>query len=116
MDSGPRSAGDPGMTRLWSFRDHRGVAWDPARPYRGAAGEAQRRRARQVGAQRPADFALPATITSIGYQGGQSVIHLATEIGLPLRALLSSDEVHGFARGQSVWASWAPEDAVALTE
>jgi putrescine transport system ATP-binding protein len=65
---------------------------------------------------RPAGFALAATIVSVGYQGGQSVIHLAPEAGPLLRAHLPSDAAQGFARGQSVWASWALDDAVVLTE
>jgi putrescine transport system ATP-binding protein len=65
--------------------------------------------------ERPAGFALAARIASVGYQGGQSVIHLATEPG-PLRAHLASTAVQGFARGQSVWASWTPDAAVVLTE
>jgi putative spermidine/putrescine transport system ATP-binding protein len=66
--------------------------------------------------ERPAAFALAATITSVGYQGGQSVVHLAPEAGPPLRAHLPSGVAQGLARGQSVWASWAPDDAVVLTE
>jgi putrescine transport system ATP-binding protein len=66
--------------------------------------------------ERPAGIAIAATIVSIGYQGGQSVVHLTPEAGPPLRAHLSSELAHGFARGQSVWASWAPDDAVVLTQ
>jgi putrescine transport system ATP-binding protein len=66
--------------------------------------------------QRPEGFALAATIVSIGYQGGQSVIHLSTDFGLTLRAHLPSAAAQGIARGQSVWASWAPDEAVVLTE
>ena len=40
--------------------------------------------------QRPAGFALAATIVSIGYQGGQSVIHLATDRG-PAAACASAE-------------------------
>src|SRR5712671_6092608 len=35
--------------------------------------------------ERPAGFALPATIATIGYQGGQSTVHLTTSSGLALR-------------------------------
>jgi putrescine transport system ATP-binding protein len=66
--------------------------------------------------ERPAGFSLAATIASVGYQGGQSVVHLATDAGRLLRAHLPSDAAQGFARGQSVWARWAPDDAVVLTE
>jgi putrescine transport system ATP-binding protein len=68
----------------------------------------------RVSAQRPEGFALAATVVSIGYQGGQSTIHLQTSSGQKLRAHLPSAEARGFAQGQEVWASWAPEDAVAL--
>jgi putrescine transport system ATP-binding protein len=66
--------------------------------------------------ERPEGFALAATIASIGYQGGQSTIHLATRSGLPLRGHLPSAAAERLARGAAVWASWAPEDAVVLTQ
>src|SRR5438445_2641271 len=65
--------------------------------------------------ERPRGFALPATITTIGYQGGQSTVHLTTEAGLLLRAHLPSTAALDLERGATVWASWAPEHAVALT-
>ncbi len=66
--------------------------------------------------EHPAGFALAATVQSIGYQGGQSTVHLATASGLRLRAHLPSHAAQGLARGAAVWASWAPADAVVLTE
>ena len=69
-----------------------------------------------VARERPTGFALPATIVSVGYQGAQSVIHLASDAGPPLRAHLPSDAARGFARGQTVWASWATDAPVVLTE
>jgi putrescine transport system ATP-binding protein len=66
--------------------------------------------------ERPAGFALAATIATIGYQGGQSTVHLTTGSGLVLRAHLPSAAVLGFDRGATVWASWAPEDAVVLSK
>ena len=66
--------------------------------------------------ERPDGFALAATIASIGYQGGQSTIHLATPSGLKLRAHLPSAAAGGLTRGTAMWACWAPEDAVVLTE
>jgi putrescine transport system ATP-binding protein len=66
--------------------------------------------------ERPEGFALAATIASIGYQGGQSTIHLATRSGLSLRAYLPSAAAQGLDRGTALWASWAPEDAVMLRE
>jgi putrescine transport system ATP-binding protein len=70
----------------------------------------------QLTRERPAGFALAATIVSIGYQGGQSTVHLATPTGVKLRAHLPSAAASGLARGAAMWASWAPADAVVLTE
>ncbi len=69
-----------------------------------------------LSAARPAGVALAATIASIGYQGGQSILVLATATGLPLRAHMASAAAQGFARGAAVWASWMPDDAVVLPE
>ena len=66
--------------------------------------------------ERPAGFALEATVASTGYQGGQSTIHLATQSGIKLRAHLPSEAAQGLARGAAVWASWAPQEAVVLTQ
>ena len=66
--------------------------------------------------ERPGGFALAATIASIGYQGGQSTVHLATPSGVRLRAHLPSAAAGGLIRGTAMWASWAPEDAVVLTQ
>ena len=63
---------------------------------------------------RPAGIALPATVVSIGYQGGQSIVHLAAG-GRTLRAHLPSEAARELIRGVAVWASWEPEDAVVLT-
>src|ERR1700730_9841831 len=65
---------------------------------------------------RPAGFALAATVVSIGYQGGQSTVHLVTASGKALRADLPSAAALDFTRGAALWASWAPQDAVGLTE
>jgi putrescine transport system ATP-binding protein len=65
--------------------------------------------------KRPAGFALAATLVSIGYQGGQSTVHLATQSGMNLRAHLPSAAASGLTRGAALWASWASEDAVMLT-
>ena len=65
--------------------------------------------------ERPPGFALPATIASIGYQGGRSTVYLARDRGPPLRAILSSDTAAGFARGDSVWVDWTSDDAIVLT-
>ena len=65
---------------------------------------------------RPDGFALAAAITSVGYQGGQSTVHLTTTSGRVLRAHLPSETALGLTRGSSVWASWSPLDAVVITE
>ena len=70
----------------------------------------------QLTRERPAGFALAATIVSIGYQGGQSTVHLATPTGVKLRAHLPSAAAGGLARGAAMWASWAPADAVVLVQ
>ena len=64
--------------------------------------------------ERPAGFALAATVSSIDYQGGQSTVHLVTPNGRRLRAHLPS--AAALARGSVVWASWSPADAVVLPE
>src|ERR1700720_3463353 len=65
---------------------------------------------------RPEGFALAATVVSVGYQGGQSTVHLVTASGRRLRAHLPSAMALGFTRSAAVWASWAPQDAVVITE
>jgi putrescine transport system ATP-binding protein len=69
----------------------------------------------RLAGERPDGLALAATIVSIDYQGGQSTVHLETSAGRRLRANLPSAAAHSFARGQAVWASWSPDDAVTLT-
>ncbi|HEX3953091.1 MAG TPA: ABC transporter ATP-binding protein [Stellaceae bacterium] len=66
--------------------------------------------------RQPNTTALEATIASIGYQGGQSTIHLTAADGRTLRAHVPSAEALGFARGTTVWAHWSPQDAVPLPE
>ena len=68
----------------------------------------------RLSAERPAGLALAATVVSIGYQGGQSTIHLQTSSGQKLRAHLPSAEARNLAPGQQVWTSWAPDDSVVL--
>jgi putrescine transport system ATP-binding protein len=64
---------------------------------------------------RPAGFAVGATVSSIGYQGGLSIVHLATSAGRPLLAHVASGAAVGLARGTSVWASWPAADGVIVT-
>ncbi|HEV2303305.1 MAG TPA: ABC transporter ATP-binding protein [Stellaceae bacterium] len=59
-------------------------------------------------------FAIAATVVSSDYLGGSTLVHLAGEGGLVLKARLPSASAEGVARGGRVWASWPPDDAVAL--
>jgi putrescine transport system ATP-binding protein len=60
-------------------------------------------------------FALAATVASINYQGGMSIVHLNAGSGHALKAQVASASAVAFARGMSVWVSWHPADAVVLT-
>ena len=64
----------------------------------------------------PAGFAIAATVSSIGYLGGGSIVHLATEQGMALKAYLPGRAANSFGRGAPVWASWPPDEAVVLTQ
>jgi putrescine transport system ATP-binding protein len=66
--------------------------------------------------ERPAGFALPATVAAVEYQGGQTMLHLHTAFGRDLRAALPSAAAAGLSRGAPVWVAWTPGDAVVLTE
>ena len=55
-------------------------------------------------------------MTAIDYQGAQSSLRLVTGSGRELHAYLPSAAAASLARGGEVWAGWAPEDAVVLTE
>ncbi|HEX3863163.1 MAG TPA: ABC transporter ATP-binding protein [Stellaceae bacterium] len=63
---------------------------------------------------RPAGFALAATIVSIDYQGGQSMVHLTTAAGRKMRAHMSSADVLDLPRDAPIWCTWTPHDAVVL--
>jgi putrescine transport system ATP-binding protein len=65
---------------------------------------------------RPPGFAIAATVSSIGYLGGGSIVHLAAGKGRPLKAHLPSASASLFGRGTAVWASWSQEDGVVLTQ
>jgi putrescine transport system ATP-binding protein len=64
---------------------------------------------------RPAGFALMASVVGVDYQGAASILRLATAAGLSLKAHLQSAAAVDFARGSTVWASWASEDAVVIS-
>jgi putrescine transport system ATP-binding protein len=64
----------------------------------------------------PAGFAIAATVSSIHYLGGGSMVHLATEQRRALKAYLPGTAAGSFGRGTPVWASWPPEAGVVLTQ
>jgi ABC-type Fe3+/spermidine/putrescine transport system ATPase subunit len=69
----------------------------------------------RLSAERPEGIAVKATVTSINYQGGISIAHLATDSGLTLKAQLGSADATALERGQPLWVSWDPADAVVLS-
>jgi putrescine transport system ATP-binding protein len=64
----------------------------------------------------PAGFAIAATVSSVGYLGGGSMVHLATEQQKTLKAYLPGTAASSFGRGTPVWASWPREEGVVLTQ
>ena len=88
----------------------------PDQPAGAALALALRPEKLRLSRERPAGFAVAATVCAIGYQGGLSVVHLKTASGGALRAHLPSAAAAGFASGAALWASWAPGDAVLLRE
>ena len=64
----------------------------------------------------PADgAAIPATVASVNYQGGVSVVHLTAESGHPVKAQMASPAAIGYTRGERIWASWEIADGVVLS-
>jgi putrescine transport system ATP-binding protein len=70
----------------------------------------------QLWREPPAGFALPATVSSVGYLGGASIVHLRVGEGRPLIARLPSSAIGCLSRGAAVWASWSPDDGVVITQ
>jgi putrescine transport system ATP-binding protein len=66
--------------------------------------------------ERPRGIAVAATVASIGYQGGLSLVHLTTATGQALKAQMASAEAAAYARGASMWVSWVTNDAVVITQ
>jgi putrescine transport system ATP-binding protein len=64
----------------------------------------------------PAGFAIAATVSSIAYLGGGSILHLATEQGRVLKAYLPASAAGAFSRGVPVWVSWPLEAGVILSQ
>jgi putrescine transport system ATP-binding protein len=69
-----------------------------------------------VSRARPPGVVLAATITAVDYQGAQSSVRLTTGAGRELHADLPSATAAALARSGEIWAAWAPEDGVVLTE
>jgi len=68
----------------------------------------------RLAARRPEGVAIAATVASIGYQGGVSVVHLTTASGQTLKAQMPSAAAAAHNRGDAVWASWEVADAVVI--
>jgi putrescine transport system ATP-binding protein len=83
-------------------------------PEGAAAALAVRPEKLRLSGERPAGIAVAATVASVGYQGGLSVVHLTTATGQALKAQMASAEAAAYARGALVWAGWAAGDAVVL--
>jgi putrescine transport system ATP-binding protein len=66
--------------------------------------------------ERPPGVAVAARATAIDYQGAQSSVRLETGTGRELHAYLPSASAATLPRDAEIWASWAPDDAVVLTE
>jgi putrescine transport system ATP-binding protein len=64
----------------------------------------------------PAGFAIAAWVSSVGYLGGGSIVHLVTKQGMALKAYLPGTAAGRLGRGTPVWASWPPEAGVVLTQ
>jgi putrescine transport system ATP-binding protein len=85
-------------------------------PHGAAAALAVRPEKLVLSHERPAGFAIPATVSSIGYLGGGSLVNLAMGGAPQLKAYLPSTSAGRFRRGEMIWASWSPEDGVVLTQ
>jgi putrescine transport system ATP-binding protein len=68
----------------------------------------------QLSRERPDGIAIAATVASINYQGGVSIVHLTAAAGPALKAQMPSMAAAAFERGVTVWAGWDPADPVVL--
>jgi putrescine transport system ATP-binding protein len=64
----------------------------------------------------PTGFAVLATVSSVVYMGGASIIHLLAEGGCALKAYLPGTAAARFAPGEAIWVGWSAEDSIVLTE
>jgi putrescine transport system ATP-binding protein len=84
-------------------------------PEGSAAALAVRPEKLRLSAERPGCIAIAATVASVGYQGGASLVHLTTASGQTLKAQMPSADAAAYARGAAVWAGWEAADAVVLS-
>ena len=66
--------------------------------------------------ERPAGFAVAATVSSVDYLGGVSIVHLKAGEGRSLKAHLPSASACGLGRATLLWASWSPDDGIVITQ
>src|SRR5438270_8970623 len=64
----------------------------------------------------PAGFAIAATVSSVSYLGGGSIVHLATQQQTARKAYLPGTAAGAFGRGTPVWVAWPAEDGVVLMQ
>jgi putrescine transport system ATP-binding protein len=62
--------------------------------------------------ERPAGFALAATVASVGYLGPVSIVRLALANGRLLTARVQGGLAGELDPGAAVWVGWRPEDAI----
>jgi len=65
-----------------------------------------------------ASIAVAAQVYHVAYYGDQTQVFVRAESGVELMATSQNATRHGggFTLGQRVWVSWAPDDALVLTE
>jgi hypothetical protein len=66
--------------------------------------------------EQPDGTAIAATVASVNYQGGVSIVHATTVTGFVLKAQVPSGGAAAFERSTRIWAGWDPVDAVVLTQ
>jgi hypothetical protein len=64
----------------------------------------------------PPKFAIPATVSSVGYFGGVSIVHLSAGQARLLKVRLPSGAASYFAQGMAVWASWSTDDGIVIMQ
>ncbi|HVH78241.1 MAG TPA: ABC transporter ATP-binding protein [Stellaceae bacterium] len=69
----------------------------------------------RLSVDQPDGFAIAATVASINYQGGVSIVHLNAASGHLLKAQAASVFAVALERGASVWLDWDPAAGVVLS-